>query len=88
MVNCAHQARFATGRAAPGEGDRVDAKALKLLLRVSLATARRRLAEWSVAPAGTAPAVTLTTVPGRRGRSAYTTTRAELARHLPELVDP
>jgi hypothetical protein len=88
MVNCAHQARPATGRAAPGGDERVDAKALKKLLRVSLATARRRFVEWFEAPAGTAPAVTLTTAPGRRGRSAYTTTRAELARHLPELVDP
>lgn len=88
MLNCAHQARPATGRAASGEDAKVDAKGLKKLLRVSLATARRRFVEWSTAPAGTAPAVALTRTPGRRGRSAYTTTLAELARHLPELVDP
>lgn len=65
----------------------IDAKTLAPLLRVSVETARRRLAEWHTAPAGTAPATELRPRPNRRGRSRYVTTRHELARHIPEIDD-
>lgn len=87
MLNCGHNACPATGRAASNGGDEVDAKTLAPLLRVSVETARRRLAEWHTAPAGTAPATELRPRPNRRGRSRYVTTRHELARHIPEIDD-
>lgn len=70
----------------PGEL-RLDAKAVAMLFRVSLPTARRRLASWHAAPAGTAPQTKKTPRVGRRGRSSYFTTRDELARFYPEIND-
>lgn len=67
--------------------EEVDAKALAPLLGVGPKTAQRRLAEWHRAPAGTAPATDLRPHAGRPGRPRYVTTRAELARHLPETAD-
>lgn len=67
-------------------GDRLGWRGVAKLLIVSESTARRRLADWYTAPEHTAPRTEL--APGdRRGRSAYTTTRAEIARHYPEIDD-
>lgn len=87
VVNCGHNACPATGRAASNGGDEVDAEALAKLLRRSVETARRRLARWHKAPAGTAPATELLPRPDHPGRSRYVTTRLELARYLPEVAD-
>jgi hypothetical protein len=67
--------------------EELDAKALAPLLGVGPKTAQRRLAEWYRAAPGTAPATLLRPRPGRAGRPRYVTTRAELARHLPEIDD-
>lgn len=65
--------------------DRLDWRGVVRLLVLTKRTARRRLAAWAAAPDGTAPRTELTT--GRRGRSTYTTTRAEIARYYPEIDD-
>jgi hypothetical protein len=61
---------------------RLGATEVGALLRVSTVTARRRLRAWH--RAGT-PRVERT--PSRRGEPAYTITRAELARAIPEIDD-
>lgn len=66
---------------------RIGADQLAKLLRVSVRTARRRLADWHRAPAGTAPSVAIRPDHRRRGRSSYFTSRAELARFYPEITD-
>lgn len=53
-------------------------------LRTSPRTAQRRLAEWH--ESGSGPRVTLSRH-GRAGRPALVTTRAELARAIPEIDD-
>ncbi len=68
-----------SGRIGPAE--------LAKLLRCSVRTARRRLAEWHSAAKGTAPAVGIRSDHRRRGRSSYFTTRPELVRFYPEIDD-
>lgn len=78
-----------------GSPDRLEARDVAKLLFVSLATARRRLTAWCAATLRadrdgtplTEPRTVLAPDPTRRGRSAYTTTRAELARAYPEIDD-
>ena len=67
--------------------DRLGWRDVARLLVLPKRTAQRRLVEWATAPDGTAPRTELTPPQGRRGRSAYTTTRAEIARHYPEIDD-
>lgn len=57
------------------------------LLLLSERSAKRRLRDWYTAPEHTAPRTELAPDPSRRGRSAYTTTRAEIARYYPEIDD-
>jgi hypothetical protein len=69
------------------DADRLEARAIAVLLRVSVPTARRRLRGWHSAPPGTAPRTELLPDVRRRGRSSYFTTRDELARYYPEIDD-
>lgn len=67
--------------------DRMGWREVARALLFSERTAQRRLAEWFAAPLGTAPRTELRPDPTRRGRSSYTTTRAELVRYYPEIDD-